>query len=95
MSPTSKAAVGWTDAQWHATLHGDPDNGSGRLLPLLVGILGDQEASSPQKGAYAFHTRTIAIENGALDNKRDQTSESVGIRRARESRGDFIWLGAA
>ncbi len=27
---------GWTDAEWHAALQGDPDNRSGRILPLLV-----------------------------------------------------------
>jgi len=27
---------GWTDAEWHAALYTDPDNRSGRILPLLV-----------------------------------------------------------
>jgi len=27
---------GWTDAEWHASLHGDPDNRKGQLIPLLV-----------------------------------------------------------
>jgi len=27
---------GWTDAEWHAVLHADPDNRTGRILPLLV-----------------------------------------------------------
>ena len=27
---------GWTDAEWHAALHGDPDNRKTRILPLLV-----------------------------------------------------------
>lgn len=27
---------GWTDAEWHAALHTDPDNKRGRILPLLV-----------------------------------------------------------
>ncbi len=27
---------GWTDAEWHAALHRDPDNRTGRLVPLLV-----------------------------------------------------------
>ena len=27
---------GWTAAEWHAALHGDPDNHRARLLPLLV-----------------------------------------------------------
>lgn len=27
---------GWTDAEWHAALYSDPDNRSGRILPLLV-----------------------------------------------------------
>jgi transcriptional regulator with XRE-family HTH domain len=31
-----QSASGWTDAEWHGTLHGDPDNQKGRLLPLLV-----------------------------------------------------------
>lgn len=26
---------GWTDAEWHAALHADPDNRQGRILPLL------------------------------------------------------------
>jgi transcriptional regulator with XRE-family HTH domain len=26
----------WTDAEWHAALHGDPDNQTGKLIPLLV-----------------------------------------------------------
>lgn len=31
-----ESASGWTDAEWHGTLHSDPDNRKGRLLPLLV-----------------------------------------------------------
>jgi transcriptional regulator with XRE-family HTH domain len=31
-----QSASGWTDAEWHGALHGDPDNRKGRLLPLLV-----------------------------------------------------------
>jgi TIR domain len=27
---------GWTDAEWHAALHADPDNRRARLIPLLV-----------------------------------------------------------
>ncbi len=27
---------GWTDAEWHAALHRDPDNRTGRVVPLLV-----------------------------------------------------------
>jgi len=27
---------GWTDAEWHAALHADPDNRKARLIPLLV-----------------------------------------------------------
>jgi len=27
---------GWTDAEWHAILHADPDNRRGRILPLLL-----------------------------------------------------------
>jgi transcriptional regulator with XRE-family HTH domain len=27
---------GWTDAEWHAALHNDPDNRKARLLPLLL-----------------------------------------------------------
>jgi TIR domain-containing protein len=27
---------GWTDAEWHAALHVDPDNRRGRILPLLA-----------------------------------------------------------
>lgn len=27
---------GWTDAEWHAALHSDPDNRRSRLVPLLV-----------------------------------------------------------
>jgi hypothetical protein len=27
---------GWTAAEWHAALHGDPDNHRARLLPLLI-----------------------------------------------------------
>lgn len=27
---------GWTDAEWHAALHTDPDNRKARLIPLLV-----------------------------------------------------------
>ena len=26
----------WPDAEWHAALHGDPDNQSGKIIPLLV-----------------------------------------------------------
>ncbi|MGH9461419.1 MAG: toll/interleukin-1 receptor domain-containing protein, partial [Vicinamibacteria bacterium] len=27
---------GWTDAEWHAALHVDPDNRRGRILPVLI-----------------------------------------------------------
>lgn len=27
---------GWTDAEWHAILHTDPDNRRGRILPILI-----------------------------------------------------------
>lgn len=26
----------WPDAEWHAALHGDPDNQSGKIIPILV-----------------------------------------------------------
>ncbi len=28
--------IGWTDAEWHAALHVDPDNRRNRIIPLLV-----------------------------------------------------------
>lgn len=31
-----RSESGWTDAEWHAALHGDPDNRKARLIPLLV-----------------------------------------------------------
>lgn len=31
-----RSESGWTDAEWHAALHVDPDNRRARLLPLLV-----------------------------------------------------------
>jgi transcriptional regulator with XRE-family HTH domain len=31
-----EAKSGWTDAEWHAALHNDPDNRRGRILPLLM-----------------------------------------------------------
>lgn len=31
-----ESSSGWTDAEWHAALHSDPDNRSGRVIPLLV-----------------------------------------------------------
>jgi transcriptional regulator with XRE-family HTH domain len=31
-----QSASGWTDAEWHAVLHTDPDNQNARLIPLLV-----------------------------------------------------------
>lgn len=30
------SSSGWTDAEWHAALHVDPDNRAGRLIPLLL-----------------------------------------------------------
>src|SRR5262249_2513198 len=27
---------GWTDAEWHAALHRDPDNRQGRIIPVLA-----------------------------------------------------------
>jgi len=30
------SASGWTDAEWHAALHGDPDNRRARIIPLLL-----------------------------------------------------------
>jgi len=29
-------ATGWTDAEWHAALHTDPDNRRVRIIPLLL-----------------------------------------------------------
>jgi hypothetical protein len=31
-----ESGSGWTDAEWHAALHGDPDNRKARVIPLLV-----------------------------------------------------------
>lgn len=31
-----KSESGWTDAEWHAALHQDPDNRRARLIPLLA-----------------------------------------------------------
>ncbi len=31
-----QSTSGWTDAEWHAVLHTDPDNRRARLIPLLV-----------------------------------------------------------
>lgn len=31
-----KSESGWTDAEWHSALHGDPDNRKGQIIPLLV-----------------------------------------------------------
>ncbi|OPY77727.1 MAG: hypothetical protein A4E65_02615 [Syntrophorhabdus sp. PtaU1.Bin153] len=28
---------GWTDAEWHAALHTDPDNRQGRIIPIVAG----------------------------------------------------------
>lgn len=37
MSPNYfKSASGWTDAEWHAALHQDPDNRRSRIVPLLL-----------------------------------------------------------
>src|ERR1700719_3113579 len=37
MSPAYFASRShWTDAEWHAALHGDPDNRTGKLVPLLI-----------------------------------------------------------
>lgn len=37
MTPTYfQSTSGWTDAEWHAILHTDPDNRRGRILPLLL-----------------------------------------------------------
>jgi hypothetical protein len=37
MSPAYfESRSGWTDAEWHAGLHADPDNRRGRILPLLI-----------------------------------------------------------
>ena len=31
-----RSETGWTDAEWHAALHDDPDNRRGRVIPLLA-----------------------------------------------------------
>src|SRR5712691_9039642 len=31
-----EAGSGWTDAEWHAALHQDPDNRKARIIPLLA-----------------------------------------------------------
>jgi hypothetical protein len=37
MSPAYfSSSSGWTDAEWHAVLHTDPDNRRGRILPVLI-----------------------------------------------------------
>lgn len=34
--PSGASSSGWTDAEWHAVLHADPDNRRGRILPALI-----------------------------------------------------------
>ncbi|HLE20284.1 MAG TPA: toll/interleukin-1 receptor domain-containing protein [Vicinamibacteria bacterium] len=43
---------GWTDAEWHAILHTDPDNRRGRILPILI-------ADCPKIPSLLRHLRII------------------------------------
>src|SRR5206468_5756631 len=45
---------GWTDAEWHAILHSDPDNRRGRIIPILV-------ADCPKIPPLLRHLRIIDI----------------------------------
>ena len=46
------SASGWTDAEWHAALHEDPDNRRGRIVPILA-------ADCPYIPALLRHLRAI------------------------------------
>lgn len=45
---------GWTDAEWHAALHDDPDNRRGRIIPILA-------ADCPYIPALLRHLRAIDL----------------------------------
>lgn len=49
-----RSRSGWTDAEWHAALHRDPDNRRGRILPILI-------ADCPRIPILLRHLRIIDL----------------------------------
>lgn len=62
---------GWTDAEWHAALHNDPDNRQHRLIPILA-------ADCPYIPFLLRHLRSIDIRG---DNYKKGLRQLLGVLR--------------
>lgn len=83
------SASGWADAEWHSALHLDPDNRSGRVVPVLTGNCGYIPPLLRQLSRIDI--RGTRYEQGL----RELAAVVRGDRRARTTvlRGQLISLG--
>jgi hypothetical protein len=66
-----ESGSGWTDAEWHAALHNDPDNRQHRLVPILA-------ADCPYIPFLLRHLRSIDIRG---DNYKKGLRQLLGVLR--------------
>lgn len=74
---------GWTDAEWHAILHADPDNRRGRVLPILI-------EDCPKLPPLLRHLRIIDMREARYD---DGLRELIGILRDEPQQSAAIYKG--
>jgi hypothetical protein len=70
---------GWTDAEWHAALHNDPDNRKHRLIPVLA-------ADCPYIPFLLRHLRNIDIRE---EDYKKGLRELLAVLR--EQQGSIRW----
>ena len=63
-----ESSSGWTDAEWHAALHIDPDNRAGRLIPVLL-------ENTPYIPVLLRHLRMIDMRGNAYKRSLDDLIE--------------------
>jgi hypothetical protein len=84
MSPAYFASrSGWTDAEWHAALHSDPDNRRGRILPILI-------ADCPKIPPLLRHLRIIDMREAHYE---DGLRELLSILRDEPQPSATIYKG--
>jgi len=84
MSPAYfESKSGWTDAEWHAVLHTDPDNRRGRILPILI-------ADCPKIPPLLRHLRIIDMREAHYE---DGLREFLSILRDEPQPSATIYKG--
>ncbi len=84
MSPAYFASKsGWTDAEWHAALHVDPDNRRGRILPILI-------ADCPRIPPLLRHLRIIDMREARYE---ESLRELLSILRDEPQPSATIYKG--